>query len=116
MSTPRRLGQRLMGLVLGVLASAAVSAQVPIRRPTAFPRLSGGFGRPRDTPFSAPAPSAPSPAPSAPSPAASAPLPAPIPNYDRLGPGDSLSFDTKGYDWSTYAAEMITRKIGRAHV
>jgi TonB family protein len=67
-------------IVLGLLMATVLAGQTPVPTPTKFPRLSGGFGRPRTTPVPA----------------------------DQLEP-DLLSFDTKGYDWREYTDEMIRR-------
>jgi len=88
MLTVARLGRGSWALVLSALASTAASSQVSAQTPTPLPRLSGGFGRPRTTAVTPAAPS---------------------PDAGGFIPGESVSFDTKGYDWNAYGAEMVRR-------
>jgi TonB family protein len=77
-----------MALVLSVLTSAAVPAQAPVRTPTPVPRLSGGFGRPQTT---------------------APPSHAADPDGSGLTIEGPLAFDTTGYDWGAYGADLVQR-------
>ena len=94
MLTTRRMGTFFLVLALALGGQSVLLAGTPERTPTPFPKLLGGFGRPRETPL--PAPTA-------------GPYDARLLEGAPLPDGAPLSFDTKGYDWSVYAAEMIKR-------